>query len=439
MKLSIITATHNPKFLPETWASVRTQTHTDWEWVVVCADNDGKTAVSESFASHVRKLVEGDPRVRVEIGRGKFRGVGERKNYAFGLGTGEALIELDHDDLLTPDCLAELDIAFQDPEVGFAYSDFADFEHGAVGQGNPGTYRLPDSRAGWERNGFRFYNKHVTGVRPGLYECVHAFEPSAAMCSLVYWAPNHVRAWRRSVYHAVGGHDIAFPLADDHELLMRTYAAAKFAHIRKPLYLYRVHPNNTFGQNVPKIRELSLRARSLHLEATVLAECKRLGLPAYDLGGAFNQREGWAPVDIEPCNNGVQADLRQRWPWDDNSVGAFRAVDFLEHLPDKMHTMRELHRCLRPGGWAFTYTPSTDGRGAFMDPTHVSFWNELSFYYWTRAEQAAYIRNKDVRFQDMILYTELPSDWHRENNIPYVSATLVALKPGYHPPGEVKI
>jgi glycosyltransferase involved in cell wall biosynthesis len=439
MKLSIITATHNPKFLPETWASVRSQTHNDWEWVVVCTDNDGRLPVAEGHAATVRKMVEGDPRVRVSVHRGKFRGVGERKNHAFGLGTGEALIELDHDDLLTPDCLDELDQAFRDPAVGFVYSDFADFEHGAVGQGNPSTYRLPDSRAGWENNGFRFYNKHVLGVRPGLYECVQAFEPSAAMCSLVFWAPNHVRAWRRSVYHEVGGHDIAYPLADDHELLMRTYIATTFVRIRKPLYLYRVHTNNTWSQNVPKIRELSFKARNQHLEGTILAECKRLGLPAFDLGGAFNGREGWQPVDIEPVDGGLQVDLRERWPWADNSVGAFRAIDLLEHLPNKLHTMSEMHRCLRPGGWAITFTPSTDGRGAFMDPTHVSYWNEPAFWYWTRAEQAAYIRNKTVRFQAHVLHTELPSDWHRDNNIPYVRAVLVALKPDYHPPGEVLI
>jgi hypothetical protein len=28
--------------------------------------------------------------------------------------------------------------------------------------------------------------------------------------------------------------------------------------------------------------------------------------------------------------------------------------------------------------------PSTDGRGAFQDPTHVSFWNINSFYYYQK-------------------------------------------------------
>ena len=28
-------------------------------------------------------------------------------------------------------------------------------------------------------------------------------------------------------------------------------------------------------------------------------------------------------------------------------------------------------------------TPSTDGRGAYQDPTHVAFYNENSFWYYT--------------------------------------------------------
>ena len=142
-------------------------------------------------------------------------------------------------------------------------------------------------------------------------------------------------------------------------------------------------------------------------------------------------------------------DLTQsRWPFEDSSVGAFRASDLLEHLPDKENTMREIHRCLRPGGWLLSSTPSTDGclvidkivypagRGAHQDPTHSSFWNQNSFFYWTRAAQARYIDNTYVRFQAIQLYTHFTSNYHRDNAISYVVANLVALKPGYTGPAE---
>jgi glycosyltransferase involved in cell wall biosynthesis len=75
-------------------------------------------------------------------------------------------------------------------------------------------------------------------------------------------------------------------------------------------------------------------------------------------------------------------DLRQPWPWGDGAVAHARAWDIVEHLPDKVHTMNELWRVLAPGGTAEVAVPTTDGPGAFQDPTHVSFWNRRSFLYY---------------------------------------------------------
>ena len=48
--------------------------------------------------------------------------------------------------------------------------------------------------------------------------------------------PNHVRAWRTSLYRELGGHDPAYPIADDYELCVRTVLATKCHHIAKLLY-----------------------------------------------------------------------------------------------------------------------------------------------------------------------------------------------------------
>jgi SAM-dependent methyltransferase len=209
-------------------------------------------------------------------------------------------------------------------------------------------------------------------------------------------------------------------------------------HIPEPLYLYRVSDSNTWQQRVAEIGRRTIELQHANIEQLAARESDLRGLPRYDLGGEISPASGWRTIDIAPGAD-VEADLRQKWPFADGSVGAFRACDFLEHLPDKQHTMREIWRCLAPGGWLLSNTPSADGRGADMDPTHVSRWNEPSFWYWTRAEQAKYIRNTDVRFQEVILQTYFPSDWHREWNISYVRAVLVALKPGYMGPGEKRI
>ncbi len=80
---------------------------------------------------------------------------------------------------------------------------------------------------------------------------------------------------------------------------------------------------------------------------------------------------------------GIQeVDLQQPWPWPDSAVDHVRAWDIIEHLPDKIFTMNELWRVLRPGGRAEIVVPTTDGTGAFQDPTHTSFWNRRSFLYY---------------------------------------------------------
>jgi hypothetical protein len=76
------------------------------------------------------------------------------------------------------------------------------------------------------------------------------------------------------------------------------------------------------------------------------------------------------------------ADLRTPWPWSEGSVDQIRAWDVIEHLPDKIFTMNEMWRVLRAGGQAEISVPTTDGTGAFQDPTHVSFWNRRSFAYY---------------------------------------------------------
>jgi predicted SAM-dependent methyltransferase len=77
-----------------------------------------------------------------------------------------------------------------------------------------------------------------------------------------------------------------------------------------------------------------------------------------------------------------------RLPYPDNSVDVIRAYDFLEHIPmgSVISVMEEIYRVLKPGGIFESFTPSTDGRGAFQDPTHVSFWNRNSWSYYSDPE-----------------------------------------------------
>jgi SAM-dependent methyltransferase len=102
-----------------------------------------------------------------------------------------------------------------------------------------------------------------------------------------------------------------------------------------------------------------------------------------NLGCSDRAIPGYIGIDIAdaPGVDLIQ-DLSHRWCWLDSSVDEIIAHDIIEHLPNKILTMNEMYRVLKPGGRVEICVPTTDGPGAFQDPTHVSFWNRRSFLYY---------------------------------------------------------
>jgi len=104
-----------------------------------------------------------------------------------------------------------------------------------------------------------------------------------------------------------------------------------------------------------------------------------------NLGSGFRYMNGYINIDVRPeCKPDLLCDVTQGLPFDDNSVEEVRAVDFLEHIPMEtcQSVIEEIWRVLVPGGRLTHSTPSTDGRGAFQDPTHRSFWNINTWMYY---------------------------------------------------------
>lgn len=100
-----------------------------------------------------------------------------------------------------------------------------------------------------------------------------------------------------------------------------------------------------------------------------------------NLGCSDAHMAGWRNVDLCAPADEI-ADLSLDWPWPDSSVAELKVWDIVEHLPSKLHTMNEAHRVLVPGGRIDIFVPTTDGRGAFQDPTHVSFWTPNDLFYF---------------------------------------------------------
>jgi len=387
--VSLFTPSHNPRFLDEVYDSLLTQTRGDWEWIVLL--NNGA-----SWAPPV------DDRVKVHTA-GPVPGVGAAKKLACSYATAEILVELDHDDLLLPAAVEAIVAEFeQEPGASLVYSDFAQMNE----DGSPNFDEF-DPGPGW-----RYHDEDKWHVCEALPATPHNV-------SYIWYAPNHVRAFRREAYEQVGGYDGSLGVVDDQDLMCRLYQAGDFAGIPELLYLQRIHPAMTQKVRNAEIQVKTVELYDRYVQDNALAWAARNKLLCLDLGGAHNSPPAYVPVDWS-----LGSDAHRVLHEHAGRVGVIRAVDFLEHN-DALKMMTDIWRALAPGGMLLSMTPSTDGRGAFCDPTHISFWNELSFRYYTDPEYSKYLPVPPPLFRLSRLATVYPSPWHEDNQVPYVLSNLV--------------
>jgi SAM-dependent methyltransferase len=125
-------------------------------------------------------------------------------------------------------------------------------------------------------------------------------------------------------------------------------------------------------------------------------------------------------------------DLNKRpWPWREGTVEHIVALDVLEHLyplgkaegqANIVAVLSEIHRVLKPGGELFARIPSSDSFGAFQDPTHVTYWNRNTWWYFG-ADSG--LRPEDWPPFDVDAREEIDQEW----GIKWV--LVKALKVGY--------
>ena len=124
-KFSIISPSHkNTPYLQELYESLCAQTYENWEWVLWLNGKFKRSKLSTE--------IENDERVKIYECNEKNPNVGFHKNKAFHLGSGDVVVEVDHDDMITPDCLEELNKAYQDESIGFVFSDVAVYDDNFV-------------------------------------------------------------------------------------------------------------------------------------------------------------------------------------------------------------------------------------------------------------------------------------------------------------------
>jgi glycosyltransferase involved in cell wall biosynthesis len=245
-KFSIFTPTYNTgERIYRTYESLKKQTLDDWEWVIV------DDSPNDDTWNKLQEISKNDFRVKVHkiypLSEGN---IGLVKHRAASLCLGEWLVELDHDDTLISTCLQELhNASLKYPNSGFMYSDVCElyedgemktYDHDYTGN----WYARPDNHFDFgyaghtyvEVDGKRYINHHYPDINP------LSIRFNISM-------PNHVRVWKKEVYDKIGGHNINTPIADDYELIVRTFLNTEMVHIKKMLYLQYNDKNSAVDNN----------------------------------------------------------------------------------------------------------------------------------------------------------------------------------------------
>ena len=215
------------------YKSLKEQTYSNWEWIIV--DDSSDNGRSFSVARNIAKV---DCRVKIyEFGEKTGGIIGDAKYRAACLCTGEYIMEIDHDDYILPDAGYWMVEAFKNPLVKFVYSDFAEVIEGANMPNNCIVY--PPGFC----FGYGSYRKEIyNGVE---YSVMNSLNINPKTIRHIVGVPNHFRAWERKFYHSIGGHNRNLSIADDYELLIRTFLNTRMLRIPKLLYLQYRHNNNT--------------------------------------------------------------------------------------------------------------------------------------------------------------------------------------------------
>jgi len=239
--------------------SLKEQTYTNWEWIIVDdSDDDGKTFKMLST------LAQKDHRIQVFKPWEHSGIIGKLKNWACSLGKGHFLVELDHDDELTAYALDYAVKGFKEfPEAGFLYTDCAE----VLNDGTNSTYRQ-----GWA---FGYGSYADVEYRGKLYKSGSGGNINAKTIRHIISSPNHIRAWRKSFYESIGGHNKELHVADDYEILVRTFLHTRM--VRVPSLCYIQHLGNSTQQ--VRNRDIHRHVRSIrdHYDKMIHARLLELG------------------------------------------------------------------------------------------------------------------------------------------------------------------
>jgi len=284
--VSVITPTYKAKdkiFRP--LQSLQEQTYKNWEWILYDdSDDDGETY------DLLSQLSQTDHRIKAFRGDCRSGRIGQVKKNAFSLGSGEFLCELDHDDILTNNCLSWLVESFSKyPDAGMCYTDCAEFVEATGGGVDYGEYAFG---YGGYRKEFYKGQEYLTMNYPRLNQ---------KTIRHIVGVANHVRCWRFSVYHEVGGHNPNLHVGDDYDLIVKTFLKSRICHIPRLGYIQYCNrdQSNTTDRRRPEIQRIVEMIRR-NYDRQIHDRLLDLGLPDDIWDESSGASNIWA--DIPKCH-----------------------------------------------------------------------------------------------------------------------------------------
>ena len=229
-RYSFITPLYNTniKYFKQAYESLKQQAINNWEWILL---DDSPETIEE-----INNIAAQDCRLfYYRISPVSNGNIGLVKHHAFMLSHGQWLIELDHDDYVTPNFLLQLEKAISaHTDAGFIYSPTISI--------NSNNKYITNQFNGDFAFGYGVCDEHY-GI------AYHYNDMNEATLMHIVGVPNHVRCWRRDVYFHVNGHNQYIRACDDYELILKTFLVTRFTRISEPIYVQRFYDNNSQNYN----------------------------------------------------------------------------------------------------------------------------------------------------------------------------------------------
>ncbi len=265
--VSIFTPTYKTptKWLERARKSVLAQSYSNTEWIIY--DDTPDLSIWPELVDMTGK----DPRIRAYRSTRNSGCVGETKRNACGLCRGSILLELDHDDELTTDCVKNIVAAFEKhPDSGFAYTNWAEVL-------NDRPRPLHPEGSGY---GYAYYRKAINN---GVWHDTVVSPPiNSKTIRYINACPNHARAWKTDAYWKAGGHNPQLDVGDDYDLVARTFLTTRMIHVDCFGYIQHYHGQNTQNETVDEIQRVCTMAIEAY-EPQIKTRFADLGVNDYAL------------------------------------------------------------------------------------------------------------------------------------------------------------